>query len=303
MTIAEPTTSPSTSAPATAPATQADPRDRATAAPGRLTFDGVLRGEWIKLLSLRSIRWSILVMLVLSWGGAALMAAAMAGTEFATADGMPMLIAQAATFGSNITVLIMGVLGVLSITSEYASGLILSSLSAVPSRTPLLAAKTLVVAALGVAVGALSTFGGGFLAALIFGGDALGVLFEPAVLASLLGTTVYLALAALLSLGIGALLRSTAAAISVVVVLLFVSTLVLQILTMTGWEWVPTVAQWMPADLGYELSTSALAPSDAVAAAGADTGVGYWAALAGLAAWAAAALVPAAILLKTRDAV
>mgnify|MGYP001051150038 CR=1 FL=1 len=276
------------------------PPQRTEAAGGRLSFDGVLRGEWIKLLSLRSIRWSVLVMLLLSWGGAALMSSAMAGTEFATAESMPQLLAQSATFGSNITVLIMGVLGVLAVTSEYASGLILSSLAAVPSRTPLLIAKALVVATIGVVVGGLSTFGGGLIAALIFGDGALGVFVEPAVLASMLGTTVYLALAALLALGIGALLRSTAGAISVVVALLFVSTLVLQILSLTGWTWVPEVAQWMPADLGYELSTAALMPSDAPAEA---LGVGYWAALGGLVAWAAAALVPAAILLKTRDAV
>lgn len=275
----------------------APPRRAAT---GRLSFDGVLRGEWIKLLSLRSIRWSILIMLLVSWGGSALMASAVSGTEFATAQGLPTLVAQAATFGSNITVLIMGVLGALAFTSEYASGLILSSLSAVPTRTPLLAAKALVVAVIGVVVGGLSTFGGGLIAALILGDGALNVYLEPAVLASMLGTTVYLALASLLALGIGALLRSSAGAISVVVALLFVSTLVLQILTMTGWSWVTDVAQWMPADLGYELSTAALMPSDAPAEA---LGVGYWAALGGLVAWALAALIPAAILLKTRDAV
>jgi ABC-2 type transport system permease protein len=275
----------------------------APSAAGRLSFDGVLRGEWIKLLSLRSIRWSVLVMLVLSWAGAALMASAIAGSgsEFVNAESMPQVLAQSATFGSNITVLIMGVIGVLAVTSEYASGLILSSLSAVPSRTPLLVAKALVVAALAAVVGGVSTFGGGLIAALILGDGALGVLFQGPVLASMLGTTVYLALAALLSLGVGALLRSTAGAISVVVVLLFVSTIVLQILSITGWAWVPEVAQWMPADLGHQLSTAALAQTGADASAA--TGVGYWAALGGLAVWAAAALIPAAILLKTRDAV
>lgn len=273
------------------------PRQSAAGTGGRLSFDGVLRGEWIKLLSLRSIRWSVLITVVLSWGGAALMSAAMAGSDFATAEAMPSLLVQAATLSSMFTVLVMGVLGVLSITSEYASGLILSSLSAVPSRTPLLIAKGLVVAALGLAVGALSTFGGGVISAAIFGGDAFGVLFEPEVLLSLLGATLFLTLAALMSLGLGALLRSSAGAISVVVTLLFISTIVFQILAMTGWEWVPAVAQWMPADLGHTLSTSAVTPVEA------RGDVSYWGALGGLAAWAAAALVPAAILLKTRDAV
>lgn len=276
----------------------AQPRERIAA--GRLTFDGVLHGEWIKLLSLRSIRWSVAVMLVLSWAGAALMSAAMTGTDFVTPESLPALLAQSATFSSNLTVLIMGVLGVLSITNEYSSGLILSSLSAVPTRTPMLAAKALVVAALALVVGALSTFGGGLIAAVIFGGDGFAAFGDPAVLVSLLGTTLYLTLATLLALGIGALLRSSAGAISVVVVLLFVATLVFQILSVTGWGWVPSVAEWLPADLGYQLSTSALMPADIPAE---EAGVGYWAALGGLAAWAASALVPAAILLKTRDAV
>jgi len=270
---------------------------RVPAAAGRLTFDGVLRGEWIKLLSLRSIRWSIAVMLVLSWGGSVLLSLAMTGTDMATADAMPSLIVQSASFGSIFTVLIMGVLGVLSVTSEYASGLILSSLSAVPARTPLFAAKALVVASLGLAVGALSTFGSGLIAAMVFGADGFAALGDPSVLISLLGTTLYLTLAALMAMGIGTLLRSSAGAISVVVGLLFVATIVFQVLTMTGWEWVPAVSQWMPADLGHALSTSAVTPAEY------RGDVPYWAALGGLAAWAAAAMVPAAILLKTRDAV
>ncbi len=270
---------------------------RAEGATGKLSFDGVLKGEWIKLLSLRSIRWSIATMLVLSWGGAVLMSWSMASTGFYESAQVPSLLVQSASLGSIFTVLIMGVIGVLAITSEYASGLILSSLTAVPARTPLLAAKILVVAALALVVGAVSTFGSAFIAAIFFGEEGWAVLFQPEVMVSLLGTTFYLVLAALMSLGIGALLRSSAGAISVVVTLLFVVTIVFQILLMTGWEWVPVVGSWMPADLGNTVSFVAMSPDMA------SGDMGYWGALGGLAAWAAAALVPAAILLKTRDAV
>lgn len=263
---------------------------------GKLSFDGVLRGEWIKLLSLRSIRWSIAVMILLSWSGAALMALAMAGTDFATPEAMPQLIVQSATLGSVFTVLIMGVLGVLSITSEYASGLILSSVAAVPRRTPLLFAKALVVAALGLAVGAVGTFGGGLLAAIFLGDGAFAALGSSEVLVALLSTTLYLMLAALFSLGVGALLRSSAGAISVVVVVFFVSTIAFQILTMTGWDWVTAVADWLPAALGNTLAQAPVVPEYSGA-------VGYWGAMGGLVAWAAVPFVPAAILLKTRDTV
>lgn len=284
----------------TAPGTPQDALQQSRAAApvnARLSFDGILKGEWIKLLSLRSIRWSVLVMLALSWGGAALLSLGMAGSEFVTPETLTSVVAQAATFGSMFTVLIMGVLGVLAVTSEYASGMILSSLTAVPSRTPLLLAKALVVAALAFVVGALSTFGGALLSGLVLGDGALKALVDPSVVVSLFGNTLYLTLAALLALGIGTLLRSSAGAISAVVGLLFIAPIVFQVLTMTGWEWVPAVAAWLPANLGSTLSSSAM---QSAAAAGS---VSYWGALGGLAAWAAAALVPAAVLFRTRDAV
>lgn len=263
----------------------------------RLSFDGILKGEWIKLLSLRSIRWSVLVMLLLSWAGAGLLSLAMKDSEFVTPESLTGIVAQAATFGSMFTVLIMGVLGVLAITSEYASGMILSSLTAVPSRTPLLLAKALVVAALAFLIGVLSAFGGALLSGLVLGDGALKAFVDPNVVVSLFGNALYLTLAALLALGIGALLRSSAGAISVVVALLFIAPIVFQVLSVTGWEWVPEVANWLPANLGSALSSSAMQPADVVGS------VSYWGALGGLTAWAAVALVPAAVLFKTRDAV
>lgn len=267
--------------------------------PGALTttpsFDGVVRSEWIKLLSLRSIRWSMVTMLLVSWAGAGLLAIAMADPAYLTEESLPTLIVQSATFGGSITVLVMGVLGVLAISSEYSSGLILSTLTAVPRRTMVFVAKAMVVAVIALAVGALSTFGGGFIAALLFGHGAFSALANASVLVSLLGASLYLMLATLIAFGIGALLRSSAGAIATVVALLFIAPIVLQMLTMTGWEWVPAVAQWMPSELGYELSSSQVLPPE-------SQGVGYWAALGGLAAWAAAMLIPAAILLNVRDA-
>src|SRR5690606_20476927 len=133
-------------------------------------------------------------MLLLSWMGAGLLSFAMDSGEFLTPEALPSLLVQAATFGSMFTVLIMGVLGVLSITSEYASSMILSSLTAVPRRTPLLLAKALSVAALGFLVGVLSSFGGGLIAASIYGAGGFAALLESTVLVSLLGNALYLTL-------------------------------------------------------------------------------------------------------------
>jgi len=264
---------------------------------GRLTFEGVVRSEWIKLLSLRSIRWSIGVMLVLSWGGGLLLAYAMGDLSAAPEGQLNAMVVQSASFGSIFTILIMAVIGVLSMTSEYASGLILSSLAAVPQRSMLFAGKALVVLSLSLVVGALSTFGAGALAAAVYGSGGLAAFIDPAVLLSMLGTTIYLVLGTLLAFGLGVLLRSSAGGISVATLLFFVVTLVFQMLTMTGWEWVSTVGSWMPANLGHDLSTSAVTPEEY------RSDVPYWGALVGLCAWTAAVLVPAGISLRTRDAV
>lgn len=263
---------------------------------GRLSFDGVLRGEWIKLLALRSIRWSVAIMVILSWSGAALIAWAFASGETASAEILPHYLVQTATLGSAFTVLIMGVIGVLAITNEYASGLILSTFAAVPRRSPVLAAKALSVAALALAVGALGMFGSALLAAAIFGADGFAALARPEVLVSLLSTTVYLALAALFALAVGTLLRSSAGAIAVVVVLYFVAPIAMQIMMMTGWEWVVDVSNWLPANLGSVVAQTPVSPDF-------SGPVGYWGAMGGLLAWSAVPFVPAAILLKTRDAV
>ncbi len=267
---------------------------------GRLSFGGVLRGEWIKLMSLRSMRWSIFLMVALSFGAAAMMASAMKSYMSLSDGAIPLILVQSAAFGTVFTVLIMGVIGVLAMTSEYASGMILSSLTAVPSRTPLFLAKGLAVALLPLIVGAVSVFGGGIIAALITGDGAMTLLFSDTVLVSLLGAVLYLTLAALMSYGIGTMLRSSAAAISLVVVLLFVSTIAMQFLGMTNWEWVPVVTDWIPPTLGQSLETAAVSvPSEFGGAARME----WWPAFTGLVVWALAALIPAGILFKSRDAV
>lgn len=270
---------------------------------GSLSFGGVLRSERIKLFSLRSIRWAMAMMLAAGLGLSALLALAMRGSltgEGAPSD--PALLAeagagyvtQAATFGIMFTQLIMAVLGVLAVTNEYSTGMIRSSLTAVPRRTPVLLAKALLVFLVGLVIGLITTLGGAVIATLLEPGASLSLLLRGDVLASLLGGGVFLALVALFSLGIGAVLRSSAGAIASVVAVLFVAPIAMQIMGISGWEWVPVVAEALPSSLGQAITMSALSGSE---------GMGYWQALAAMVAWVIAALVPAAILLKTRDTV
>lgn len=290
------TTAPAGSAPQ-APARRADAH-RNDLRP-RLRFGGVLRSEGIKLSSLRSIRWTLIatvvaglgLSLLISWG-----LKASAGMEGAPAMPAETYALAAATIAAPFIALVFGVLGVFAISSEYSSGMILSTLTAVPKRTPVFFAKAIVLGLIALATAAILVIGG-LLIALLFNAEVGSVIFSKVVLSGGAGAIVYLTLIALLAFGVAALFRSTAGGIAVVAGLTFVLPLGFQIASMTGWEWVGTVSQYIPAALGNTMSAGI-----AEATAPGATGPGYWGAMLIMVAWAAAAVVPAAILFRTRDA-
>lgn len=266
----------------------------------RLSFGGVLKSERIKLSSLRSIRITLLITLLASAGLSLLSAWAMKssfsyeGVEvFAlSADALQSYLLTVSTFASPFLALIFGVLGVFVMSSEYSSGMILSSLAAVPKRTPMYFGKALVLAAI-AAVTALVLVVVGLAIGVLFLPDAASEIFSVPVLTGALGAIVYLVCVALLGFGFAAILRSTAGGISVVAGLIFVLPIGFQFLSMTGWEWVPTVAKYLPMALGSTLSMGDVAAS---------TDPSYWLAMFAIVLWAA---VPAALglaVLKSRDA-
>src|SRR6201997_4986673 len=113
---------------------------------GRVTQARVIVSEWTKLHSLRSTRWSLLAAVVLTIGLPAIFAAVTSShwgsmSPHERADRHPLDIALA---GINLSQLAVGVLGVLVITGEYATGMIRASFTAVPKRLPVLWAKIIV---------------------------------------------------------------------------------------------------------------------------------------------------------------
>lgn len=205
----------------------------------------LLRSEWTKFRSLRSTWLTALVTVVLGVGVAALSASAQAragvGEDWdptAAASLTSILVAQLA----------IGVLGVLVMTAEYATGTIQPSVVAAPRRGRLLAAKATVLAAAAVVLGQVIGF------ASFFAGQALiasagvphATLSEPGVLRAVVGSGLYLAAVGLLGLGLGAVLRSTAGAIGTLVSVTLVIRLVAQTLPESWREWMgrywPTAA-------------------------------------------------------------
>ncbi len=125
--------------------------------------------------------------------------------------------------GMGIATLAIAVLGVLCISSEYSSGMIRTSLIAVPKRGRVLAAKSLVFAVVTFVVGEVTSFTAFFVGqALISGHAPHAALGDPGVARAVVGAGLYLTALAVLSVAAGTLLRHPAAAIACLIVVLFV---------------------------------------------------------------------------------
>lgn len=263
--------------------------------PTFLTFGGVLRSEWVKLRSLRSTVWSYVIVVVLALGMALVMSLSfLSGDTDAVGlskEAQAVLLVQGSTFGAYFGQLVVAVLGVLVITGEYSTGMIRSTLAAVPSRLPALAAKAVVLFAVTFAVGVVSTVGAFFVASAVFADAGITAnLLDPDVILPLLGAGLYLALVALFALGVGTILRSSAGGIATVVGVLLVLPLVLQMIP----------ADWVQDVLPYVLSTAGVGFfSDTTAA---TDPVPFWENLLIVLGWVGASIAGAVVLLKRRDA-
>ncbi|MGP4094771.1 ABC transporter permease subunit [Nonomuraea sp. KM90] len=185
----------------------------------------ILTSEWLKIRSVRSTH--LILALSLSTVLLGLAIAVMAAGTHDAAPPEQQSRARIANLEEALVIvpqLCMGILGVLIITSEYVTGLIRTSLTIVPRRWPVLAAKSAIVGTLGLIVGALAVFGTYFAAR-----SALGDRFSGAYstafgdrLPLLLTHSLTVAIFALLGLGLGALLRSTAGATAIIAGLVYV---------------------------------------------------------------------------------
>jgi ABC-2 type transport system permease protein len=158
------------------------------------TFRNVARMEWIKLRTLRSVRWTLLLALA---GMIGIGIAAGFNTRNPNGDVTNNILVGGA-FGS----VLFAVLGVLVMTSEYSSGTIRATLAAIPRRPLVLAAKAAVWGTIALVAGELVTFAG-FLAgaAFVHGDVPRPVLSQPDVLRAVVLSGVYLCLVGLIGLG------------------------------------------------------------------------------------------------------
>ena len=183
----------------------------------------VIRSEWIKLRSVRS-SWLVLAAAVAGIAGAGLLVSYATGAHWsassaaARADFSPI---NQDLIGVNLAELAVGVLGVLTATGEYGSGMIRATFAAVPRRLPVLAAKAGVLAAVTFAVclaAVLIAFVGG---QALLGPHGLGI-GHPETAQAVLDATLYLTGVSVLGVALGFLIRSTAGGIATVIGVLFV---------------------------------------------------------------------------------
>jgi ABC-2 type transport system permease protein len=188
-------------------------------------FADVLRSEWTKVRSVPSTLWTLLAAAVLGIGLSALFSGLAAhsyksGSHGTRTNWDP---TSVSTSGLGIAQLAIGVLGALAISSEYSTHAIRTSLTAVPMRGRFLASKASVIAAVAFVIGELMAFAAFFVGqALISGNAPTAGLGDPSVLRAVFGSGLYLTLIGLLGIGLGAVLRSAAGAITALVAMLYV---------------------------------------------------------------------------------
>jgi ABC-type transport system involved in multi-copper enzyme maturation permease subunit len=160
---------------------------------------------------------------------------------------------------------------VLVITSEYASGLIRTTFTAVPQRRAVLAAKAVTFGAVALVVSMVSVFFAFLVGQAILNGKNLGVtLSDPGVLRAVLGAGAYLTIVGLLALAIGTILRRTAGAIATLFGLVLVFPLLAQALPS---PWNHDISKFLPSQLGEAMfsvrpDSSLLSPGTALLVAG-----------------------------------
>jgi len=257
----------------------------------RVTQTRVIKSEWTKFRSLRSTNITLLISVALTIGLGALISAVTAShwSQASIGDRATFNAVVTSLSGINISQLAVGVLGVLLISGEYATGMIRASLTAVPRRLPVLWAKLTVFAGVVGLVSLVSTFAAFFLGQSLLSSQHLQVsISSPNAARMVAGAALYLVLVGIIGMALGAIFRSTAAGISSLVALFFVIPPVLNLLP-TSWS--NTISPYMPSNAG-----------DAFWGHPTGSHLSAPAGLLVLALWAAVAVTAAAVRLQTRDA-
>jgi len=221
-----------------------------TATPATLGVANVLRSEWTKLRSLRSTYWTAI---------AGVLAAVVIATlgclsfvqHFTPNDLVGFDAAWFSVQGLYATQILIGALAVLTISGEYATGMIRTTLTSVPQRRSMLALKGAVFAAAVFVLGELTSFAAFGLGQAILHQKHAGVSWsDPNVLRVVIGGGLYVAVVGVLAFGLGALVRRTAGALASFFAVLFLPSALIDVLPSS---WHDAIMKFAPANAGTQI--------------------------------------------------
>jgi ABC-2 type transport system permease protein len=259
----------------------------------RVTQARVALSEWTKFVSLRSTRWSLGVGMLLTIALPIVFAAVTAShwTHMSAAERASRHPLDIALAGVNVAQLAIAVLGVLVITGEYSTGMIRSSLIAVPKRLPVLWAKIAVYAAVSFILTLPAVIIAFFASQAVLSRHHILQISvgDPGVARSLFGGALYVTLVGIFALGIGSILRNTAGGIAAFAGIFFV---IPPLLTILPTSWNNAISQYLPSEAGRQLFALHQAAHSLSPAAGGLLMLGY----------CALVVTVAAVLLVRRDA-
>lgn len=254
-----------------------------------VTQPRVLRSEWTKLHSLRSTRVTLLVAVGLVIGLGVLIPLVSVGNWSPATPTEGYDSVSRSLGGIFLAQLAFGVLGVLLVSGEYSTGMIRATFAAVPRRLPVLWGKLGVFLAVTLVLGTLSCLAAFLSGQAIFAGRHVDAsLGDPGVLRAVLGGALYLAAIGALGVGLGALTRNTGGAIAALAGLLFVAPVIVDALPE---RWATAIGPYLPGNAGTVIIFPHPEPGQ----------LAPWTGFGVLCAWAAVAVVAAAVMLMRRD--
>jgi ABC-2 type transport system permease protein len=263
----------------------------------RVGFGRLLLTEWIKIRSVRSTVWTLLIFVVVSVGLTTLLTwltirafntgrAEARNAQVAT-DPVGFILGTGLGLGQ----LAIAVLGALVITAEYGSGTIRATLLAVPRRIPVLIAKCVVFAALVFVVAEIVSFACFFIGAALVHSRFQVSLSQPGVTRAVIGSGLYLTVLGLFALAIGGLIRHTAGAITTVIGLVLV---ILPLTSLLPYSWGAHIHAYAPTIAGQLITQDQVQQSGQL--------LTPWQGFGVFCAWTALLLIIAGYLLRRRDA-
>ncbi len=258
-----------------------------------------VRAEWTKLRTVPSSAWLLVGTVLFTVALGAAVTATVTVSHCASPAECNEDIAKMSLTGIGLGQVAVVVLAVLTVTNEYATGMIHTTLGAEPRRGLVLASKAAVVTAAVLVVGALGVAGSVLAARYILPGNgytgANGYpplsLADGPTLRAAVGSVLYLGLIALLSVGIAALVRDTAGSITAVLLVLFATPMVAGFISEPVWQ--QRLQRFSPMTAGLAIQSTRSLES---------LPIGPWAGLGVLATYAAGAAAIGAVVFRFRDA-